>query len=78
MREHLSLIKEKYWILGGRRTVRKIWNNCIKSRRFKSISLVVAEPSSLPADRVKEAAVFEVIGVDFAIPLYLKRGDESL
>ncbi|GFV74270.1 integrase catalytic domain-containing protein [Trichonephila clavipes] len=39
--------------------------------RFKSRSLV-AEPS-LPADRVKDAAVFEVIGIDLAGPLYLKR-----
>ncbi|GFU20316.1 integrase catalytic domain-containing protein [Trichonephila clavipes] len=62
----------RYWILGGRRTVRKVWNNCIKCRRFKSRSLV-AEPSSLPADRIKDASVFEVIGVDLAGPLYLKR-----
>ncbi|GFX83876.1 transposable element Tcb2 transposase [Trichonephila clavipes] len=57
----------------GRRTVQKVRNNCIKCRRFKSRSLV-AEPSSLPADRIKDASVFEVIGVDLAGPLYLKRG----
>ncbi|GFU59808.1 hypothetical protein TNCV_4343631 [Trichonephila clavipes] len=42
--------------------------------RFKSRSLV-AEPSSLPADYIKGSAVFEVIGVDLAGPLYLKRGE---
>ncbi|GBN58559.1 hypothetical protein AVEN_275607-1, partial [Araneus ventricosus] len=55
----LSIIREKYWILGGRRTVRKIWNACVKCRRFKSKS-PTADPVSLPADRVKDAAVFEV------------------
>ncbi|GFX23407.1 integrase catalytic domain-containing protein [Trichonephila clavipes] len=73
----LSLIKEKYWILGGRRTVRKVWNKYIKCRRFNHTSLV-AEPSSLPADRVKDAAEFEVIGVDLADSLYLKTLKELL
>ncbi|GFU87539.1 integrase catalytic domain-containing protein [Trichonephila clavipes] len=40
-------------------------------RRFKSRSLV-ADPS-LPADHKKDAAIFKVIGVDSACPLYLKR-----
>ncbi|GBM67717.1 hypothetical protein AVEN_244302-1 [Araneus ventricosus] len=69
----LSIIREKYWILGGRRTLRKIWNACVKCRRFKSKS-PTADPVSLPADRVKNAAVFEVVGVDLAGPLYIKRG----
>ncbi|GBO25679.1 hypothetical protein AVEN_62660-1 [Araneus ventricosus] len=70
----LSILREKYWILGGRRTVRKIWNACVKCRRFKSKS-PTADPVSLPADRVKDAAVFEVVGVDLAAPpLYIKRG----
>ncbi|CAL1286305.1 unnamed protein product [Larinioides sclopetarius] len=71
----LSIILEKYWILGGRRTVRKIWNACAKCRRFKSKSRL-ADPVSLPADRVEDAAVFEVVGVDLAGPLYIKRGDK--
>ncbi|XP_055932793.1 uncharacterized protein LOC129962819 [Argiope bruennichi] len=75
---HLSIhqVLEKYWILGGRRTVRKVWNNCVECRRFKSKSFVV-EPSFLPADCIKDAAVFEVVGVDFIDPMYFKRGDKS-
>ncbi|GFT78663.1 integrase catalytic domain-containing protein [Trichonephila clavipes] len=56
----------------GRRTVWKVWNTCIKCRRFKSRSLV-AKPSSSPADRVKDAAVFEVIGIDLAGPSRIGR-----
>ncbi|GBN85889.1 hypothetical protein AVEN_180976-1 [Araneus ventricosus] len=69
----LSMLREKYWIFGGKRTVPKIWNACVMSRRFKSKS-PTADPVSLPADRVKDAAVFEVVGVDLAGPLYIKRG----
>ncbi|GFU27332.1 integrase catalytic domain-containing protein [Trichonephila clavipes] len=64
----LCIIREEYWITGGRRTVRKIWNACVKCRRFKSISL--------PSDRVKDTTVFEEVGVDLADPLYVKRGDK--
>ncbi|GFX74662.1 integrase catalytic domain-containing protein [Trichonephila clavipes] len=34
------------------------------------------DPVSLPSDRVKDAAVFEVVGVGLAGPLYVKRGDK--
>ncbi|GBM51486.1 hypothetical protein AVEN_197043-1 [Araneus ventricosus] len=49
----LSITREEYWILGGRRTVRKIWNACVKCRRFKSKSPMV-DLVSLPGDRVIE------------------------
>ncbi|GBO43894.1 hypothetical protein AVEN_203275-1, partial [Araneus ventricosus] len=51
---------------GGRRTVRKIWNACVRCRRFESKS-PTADPVSLPADRVKDAAVFEVF-LRFLLP----------
>ncbi|GFX74742.1 integrase catalytic domain-containing protein [Trichonephila clavipes] len=38
----------------------------------------MTDPVSLPSDRVKDAAVFEVVGVDLAGPLYVKRGDKDL
>ncbi|GFT38377.1 integrase catalytic domain-containing protein [Trichonephila clavipes] len=69
----LSIIREKYWIIGGRRTVRKIWNACVKCRRFKSKS-PMTDLISLPSDRVKDAAVFEVVGVDLAGLLYVSNG----
>ncbi|GFW22789.1 integrase catalytic domain-containing protein [Trichonephila clavipes] len=75
--KHITIIREKYWIIGGRRTVRKIWNACVKCQRFKSKSSMT-DPVSLPSDRVKDAAVFEVVGVDLAGPLYVKQGDKVL
>ncbi|GFX77368.1 integrase catalytic domain-containing protein [Trichonephila clavipes] len=36
----------------------------------------MTDPVALPSDRVKDAAVFEVVGVDLAGPLYVKRGDK--
>ncbi|GFY39198.1 integrase catalytic domain-containing protein [Trichonephila inaurata madagascariensis] len=54
---------------------KNIWNACVKCRRFKSKS-PMADPVSLPSDRVKDAAVFEVVGVDLSDPLYVARGDK--
>ncbi|GFX11702.1 integrase catalytic domain-containing protein [Trichonephila clavipes] len=51
----------------GRRTVRKIWFACVKCRRFK-IKSPMTDPVSLPSDRIKDAVVFEVVGVDLAGP----------
>ncbi|GFX52252.1 integrase catalytic domain-containing protein [Trichonephila clavipes] len=33
----------------------------------------MTDPVSLPSDRVKDATVFEVVGVDLVGPLYVKR-----
>ncbi|GFU81465.1 putative RNA-directed DNA polymerase from transposon X-element [Trichonephila clavipes] len=38
---------------------------------------IPCEPVSLPGDRVNDAAVFEVVGVDLAGPLYVKGGQKS-
>ncbi|GFV22604.1 integrase catalytic domain-containing protein [Trichonephila clavipes] len=69
----LIIIREKYWLMGGRRTVRKIWNACVKCQRSKSKS-PMTDPVSLPSDRVKDAVVFEAVGVDLAGPLYVSNG----
>ncbi|GFT68085.1 integrase catalytic domain-containing protein [Trichonephila clavipes] len=73
---NLSIFRDDNNIIRGRRTVRKIWNACVKCRRFKSKS-PMTDPASLPSDRVKDAAVFEVVGVDLAGPLYVKHGDKN-
>ncbi|GFU97070.1 probable RNA-directed DNA polymerase from transposon X-element [Trichonephila clavipes] len=71
----LSIKREEYWMVGGRRTVRKIWNACVKCRRFRSKS-PMTDLASLPSDRVKDSAVYEVVGADLTGLLYVKRGDK--
>lgn len=69
----LSILREKYWILGGRRTLRSVISRCIVCKRQSGKSFVVDSPP-LPRDRVRDAVPFEVTGVDFAGPLYLNTG----
>ncbi|GFT09056.1 integrase catalytic domain-containing protein [Trichonephila clavipes] len=69
----VSILREKFWILRARRTVRNIIQNCVKCKRYNA-GPVKSESVSLPADRVRDAGVFEVIGIDLAGPLFLKNG----
>nr|XP_042910858.1 uncharacterized protein LOC107452376 [Parasteatoda tepidariorum] len=72
----LSNLREKFWVLGGRRSVRHVINKCIKCRR-RTVKPVETAPISLPEDRVKNASVLEIVGVDLAGPLILKGGQKS-
>lgn len=69
----MSKLREKYWVLGGRRAIRSALSKCFICKRFNSKSIRVNVPQ-LPLDRVPDASVFEVIGIDMAGPLYLKDG----
>ncbi|GFW11215.1 integrase catalytic domain-containing protein [Trichonephila clavipes] len=69
----LGILRERFWIVRSRRVVRKIVRSCIRCKRYKCKS-PNSEPVSLPGDRVNDAAVFEVVGVDLAGPLYVKGG----
>jgi len=69
----LSLLRERFWIFKGRKTIRSILNKCVVCRRHgaRHISTV---PSALPEPHIRDAAVFETTGIDMAGPLFLKDG----
>ncbi|GFU08887.1 integrase catalytic domain-containing protein [Trichonephila clavipes] len=63
-----SLIRERFWIIRARKTIKSILNECFICARFKVKSLS-SGPSPLPPDRVNDCAIFEVVGIDLAGPL---------
>nr|XP_042913195.1 uncharacterized protein LOC122273192 [Parasteatoda tepidariorum] len=67
----MSHLRKKYWVLKSRKTIRNCIKHCVKCKRFK-VKRCEVMPGILPSDRVNDAAVFEIIGVDLAGPLYLK------
>ena len=66
----LNSLRESYWIIGGRKTVKSVISKCGICRRFDS-KRMNTPPISLPKNRVKDAAIFEVTGIDLFGPLYL-------
>ncbi|GFT13510.1 uncharacterized protein TNCV_3829971 [Trichonephila clavipes] len=69
-------LRESYWILQGRKTIKEVIKTCIICKRFNVKPISVSE-ELLPQDRVREAAVFEIIGLYLAGPLILKNGEKN-
>jgi len=72
----MSNLREMFWILACRATVRSVINNCVICKRHK-VRRLEAATGELPRERVKEANVFEVIGIDYVGPLYLKKSQKT-
>ncbi|XP_076660770.1 uncharacterized protein LOC143364165 [Halictus rubicundus] len=64
----LASVNSRYWIISGRRIVRKVLRRCVTCFRTGTVS---AKPlmGNLPADRVTPARPFHTCGVDSAGPL---------
>ncbi|XP_076384686.1 uncharacterized protein LOC143263817 [Megalopta genalis] len=72
----MSALRESFWILAGRKVIRSAIRKCVNCRRHDSKPLE-SVPAPLPLDRIRDAAVFEIVGVDFAGPVYLKGGQKA-
>ncbi|XP_055941720.1 uncharacterized protein LOC129971768 [Argiope bruennichi] len=67
----LVQIREKFWILKARQTIKSLLGRCTICKRFNSSpgNQVIAP---LPDIRVEQSSPFTIIGVDFAGPLFVK------
>lgn len=72
----ISQLQENFWILQCRRTIRQVLNKCISCRRFEATKAEVL-PAPLPENRIKNAAAFEITGIDLGGPLYLRNGEKT-
>ncbi|GBM86092.1 hypothetical protein AVEN_41234-1 [Araneus ventricosus] len=66
-----TILRERFWILRGKRTIRNIGKEYLICKKLKVKSLEVPFPP-LPKDRTKISAVFQVMGIDLAGPLLTK------
>ena len=67
----MSRLRQHYWILRCRATIRKILHQCSYCRRRKA-KPVPPMMASLPYDRLQIAPAFSKVGVDFFGPLKVK------
>lgn len=72
----LNNLRQQFLIHRGRKTVRGVLTKCVRCRRFTAKSVDTPAPP-LPEDRVRDALIFEVTGVDVAGPMYLKGGGKT-
>ncbi|GFX29923.1 integrase catalytic domain-containing protein [Trichonephila clavipes] len=69
-------LRESFWILKGRKTIKEVIKTFIIYKRFNAKPISVSE-GLLPHDRVRDAAVFEIIGLYLAGPLIRKNGEKN-
>ncbi|GBN01820.1 hypothetical protein AVEN_204958-1 [Araneus ventricosus] len=70
-----NILREKFWILNGRKTIRKVILKCVICKQFSSKRLEV-DSGPLSENCVQDAAVFQITGVEAARPLFL-RGNQK-
>ena len=74
VKETLTELRERFWIIRGRSIVKKVIHQCRTCRRHEGAPYSAPRPPPLPKFRVEEAPPFTFTGVDFAGPLYVKSG----
>nr|CAH7746010.1 unnamed protein product [Callosobruchus chinensis] len=70
-RHVLAVIREEYWIIGGRRLCNKVISKCIVCYRYRAKALTPIM-ASLPEQRLNPRLPFQVTGVDYAGPFMIK------
>lgn len=68
----LHNLRQKYWILNPRRTVRRFIKNQCKECIKWSSTRQTQQMAPLPRPRVQPTRIFDHTGVDFAGPIYIK------
>ena len=68
----LSHIRSKFWITRGKQTVRKYLSKCVTCKKSQGKTMNNPPTSDLPEFRIDCGHAFQVIGLDNAVPLFLK------
>ena len=66
-----AIIRQKYWIVHGKRELKRILHRCLKCSR-QTTKPYSQKMANLPNDRLSVEPSFSVVGIDFAGPLYIR------
>lgn len=72
VKDTLTELRSKFWLVKGRQTVKKLLHDCVTCRRYEGKAYKAPPPPPLPDFRVKTAPAFTFTGLDYAGPLYVK------
>ena len=67
----LAILREQYWLIHGRREIKRIINKCLICKHWKT-KPQEQKMAPLPMERVQVVPAFSNVGLDFMGPLYLK------
>ena len=72
VRETLTQLRQSYWILKGRQLVKRILHQCVTCKKVEGRPFRSVNFPPLPQPRVTGSQPFQVTGVDYAGPLYVR------
>ena len=72
IRDTLTTLREHYWVVRGRETVKKIVKKCVVCRKAEGLPYGATTPPDLPVSRVSDDPPFTNVGLDFAGPLLVR------
>ena len=68
----MTKVRSNYWIPAPRKLTKSVVRKCYGCKRFNSLPYPGVKPGPLPNDRTEQAMSFQVIGTDFAGPIYYR------
>jgi hypothetical protein len=72
VKETLTKIRSKYWIIKGRQLIKYLISRCLCCRKYEGRPYRAPPPPPLPPFRVQEEPSFSFTGIDFAGPLHIR------
>ena len=72
LHETLTQLRQSYWILKGRQLVKRILHQCVTCKKVEGRPFRSVNFPPLPQPRVTGSQPFQVTGVDYAGPLYVR------
>ena len=72
VKETLTDLRSRFWVVRGRQTVRDVISPCATCKKLEGRSYNAPPQPSLPDFRVSDEFAFTQVGVDFAGPVYLR------
>lgn len=77
VKETLTELRSKFWLVKGRQVVKKLLHSCVTCRRHEGKPYQAPPPPPLPEFRVRAAPAFAFTGLDYAGPLYVKGANKK-
>ena len=72
LRDTLTTVRERFWIIRGREAVKRIIKNCVVCRKVEGPPYNYGKAPDLPSSRVPDNPPFTNVGLDFAGPLFVQ------
>ncbi len=74
----LAEVRAEFWVPRGRQVVKSIVKGCRLCKIYSAKSMASPQMAPLPDTRARRTRPFQHTGVDFAGPLYVKSGKETV